>query len=47
MRTIHRAHARVVRHHEAQRPDDVRRAVQQHLALGECLADERELVVLE
>ena len=38
---------RVVRHHEAQRPHDVRRAPQQHLALGQRLAHQRELVVLE
>ncbi len=43
----HRAHARVVRHHEAQRPHDVRRALQQHLALGKRFAHQRELVVLE
>jgi hypothetical protein len=43
----HRTQAAVVRHHEAQRPHDVRRRLQQHLALGQRLAHERELVVLE
>jgi hypothetical protein len=43
----HRTHARVVRHHEAQWPHDVRRAAQQHLAFGERLAHQRELAVLE
>ena len=43
----HRAHARVVRHHEAQRPHDVRRTAQQHLALGKRLAHQRELTVLQ
>ena len=43
----HRPHARVVRHDEAQRPHDVRRAAQQHLALGQRLAHQRELVVLQ
>ena len=42
-----RAHAGVMRHHEAQRPHDVRRIAQQHLALGERLADQGELVVLQ
>jgi hypothetical protein len=43
----HRPHPGVVRHHEAQRPHDVRRALEQHLALGKRLAHQRELVVLE
>ena len=43
----HRPHRRVVRHHEAQRPHDVRRTAQQPLALGQRLAHEAELVVLE
>ena len=37
----------IVRHHEAQRPHDVRRAAQQHLALVQRLAHQRELAVLE
>ena len=37
----------VVRHHEAQRPHDVRRGLDQHLALGQRLAHQRELVVLQ
>jgi hypothetical protein len=40
-------HRRVVRHHEAQRPHDVRRTAQQHLALLQRLAHQRELVVLQ
>ena len=42
-----RAHALHMRQDEAQRPDDVRRLREQHLALGERLAHEAELVVLE
>jgi hypothetical protein len=42
-----RPHGRVVRHHEAQRPHDVRRALEQHLALLQRLAHQRELVVLQ
>jgi hypothetical protein len=42
-----RPHRRIVRHHEAQRPHDVGRAAQQHLALLQRLAHQRELVVLE
>jgi hypothetical protein len=37
----------IVRHHEAQRPHDVRRALEQHLAFGQRLAHQREFVVLE
>ncbi len=37
----------VMRQHEAQRPDDVRRRTQQHLALDQRLADQPELVVFE
>ena len=36
-----------MRQHEAQRPDDVRRELQQHLALAQRLAHQAELVVLE
>ncbi len=43
----HRPHRRIVRDQEAQRPDDVRRIPQQHLALGERLAHQPELVVLQ
>jgi len=42
-----RAHRGLVRQHEAQRPGDVRRRAQQHLALGQRLAHQRELVMLE
>ncbi len=38
---------RVVRHDEVQRPDDVRRGGQQHLALHERLAHQREVQVLQ
>jgi len=37
----------VVRHHETQRPDDVRCEREQHLALLQRLADEAEIVELE
>ena len=37
----------MVRQHEAQRPDDVRRRSQQHLALGQRFAHQAEGVVLE
>ena len=36
-----------VRQHEFQRPDDVRRDAQHHLALGQGLGHQAELVVLE
>jgi hypothetical protein len=36
-----------VRHHEAQRPHDVRRGAQQGLAFLQCFAHEPELAVLE
>ena len=39
--------ALVVRQHEAQRPDDVRRGIQQHLALDQRLAHQAELIMLE
>ena len=42
-----RAQARVMRQHEAQRPDDVRRGAPQHLAFAERLAHEAELVMFE
>jgi hypothetical protein len=42
-----RPHGRVVRHHEAQRPHDVRRALEQHLAFLQRLAHQRELAVFE
>ena len=42
-----RAQLGAVRQDEAQRPDDVRRRAQQHLALDQRLAHQAELVVLE
>ena len=42
-----RPHGRVVRHHEAQRPHDVRCAPKQQFALEQRLAHHAELVVLE
>src|SRR5215471_19846972 len=38
---------RLVRKHERERLDDVRRGVQQHLALSQRLRNQAELVVLE
>ena len=37
----------IVRHHETQRPHDVRRHAQQHLALLQCLAHQAEFVIFE
>src|SRR5262249_51509528 len=42
-----RAHGGIVRQHEEERPDDVRRDAQQHLALLQRLAHQVELVLLE
>jgi hypothetical protein len=42
-----RALAGVVRHDEAQRPHDVRRAAQQQFAFDQCLAHQAELAMLE
>ena len=42
-----RSHAGVVGHHETQRPQDVGRAFEQYLALGQRLAHQQELAVLE
>ncbi len=42
-----RAHGRIVRHDEAQRPDDVGRAAHQHFALLQGLAHQGVLVVLQ
>lgn len=42
-----RAQVRAVRQHEAHRFDDMRRLGQQHLALGQCLADQSEFVVFQ
>ncbi len=42
-----RAQMRLMRQQKAQRPDDVRGQAQQHFALGQCLADQRELVLLQ
>ena len=42
-----RPQMRHVRHHEAQRPHDVRRGAQQHLALLQRLAHQGELAVLQ
>ena len=42
-----RPHVRIVRHHEAQRLHDVWRAAQQHLALLQSFAHQRELAVLQ
>ena len=42
-----RTQVRLVRQHERQRLDDVRRLAQQHLALGERFVDQPEFVVLE
>ncbi|MCW0423200.1 hypothetical protein NB713_001143 [Xanthomonas sacchari] len=42
-----RAQMRLVRQQEAERPDDVRGQPQQHLALGQGLADQGELVLLQ
>ena len=48
MRIIHAGpQVRLVRQHERQRRDDVRRDRQQHFAFGERLGDQPELVVLE
>ena len=37
----------VMRQHKAQRPDDVRRHVQQHFALGQRFPHQAELVLFE
>ena len=42
-----RAQVRLVRQHERERLDEVRRDGEQHLALGERFGDQPELVVLE
>jgi len=43
----HRAQVRGMRHHEAQRPRDVRRRCEQHFALEQRLAHQREMKLLE
>ena len=40
-------HAGFVRHHETQRPDDMRCIAQQHLAFAQALRDEPKLVMLK
>ena len=42
-----RPQALVMRQHEAQRPDDVRRRLEQHLALDQRLAHQAEFIMLE
>ena len=42
-----RAQRRIVRQDEPQWVDQMRRVLEQHFALGECLADQPELVMLE
>ncbi len=43
----HRAIARVIRQHEAHRPDDMRRGVEQDFTLNQRLAHQAKLVILE
>jgi hypothetical protein len=42
-----RAQRFLMRQHEAQRPDDMRRTFQQHLALAQRLAHQAELVIFQ
>ena len=42
-----RPHTRVVRHHEAQRPHDVRSALEQNFAFPQRLSHQRKFVILE